>query len=300
MIIVAGPTAVGKSGLALRLAERLNGAILSADSRQVYRGFDIGTAKPTPAEQAKVPHYLIDICEPTETLTLADYQQQAQAILAKLHRTGGRMPLLVGGTGLYLRAISKGLIMPKVPPQPALRAQLTQLGQPQCHAFLQQVDPVAAQRIHVNDATRTLRALEVFYATGRPLSCQQGEAPPAYPILHIGLACDPAVLAQRIERRVYQMVEAGFVDEVQTLAARYGADLALLQTLGYAEMQQYLLGKISLPSAIALTAQHTRQFAKRQRTWFRKVPEMEWFAADSPDLLEQVLARVSEFIEFSL
>ena len=297
LIIVAGPTAVGKSGLALRLAERLGGVIVSADSRQVYREFDIGTAKPTLAVRARVPHYLIDICDPTETLTVADYQQRAQALIHQLHQSKEQVPLLVGGTGLYIDAIAKGLIIPRVPPQPALRAQLTHLGQPQCHAFLQQVDPTAAQRIHVNDAVRTLRALEVYYATGRPLSTQQGESPPDYPILHIGLTCDPAILSERIEQRVHKMVEMGLVDEVQGLADRYGADLPLLQTLGYAEMRKYLAGELSLDGAISLTARHTCQFAKRQRTWFRKVPRMEWFSADSPGLLDQIMTRIAMFID---
>lgn len=291
---------MGKSGLALALAERLSGVIISADSRQVYRGFDIGTAKPTVAEQARILHYLIDLCEPTETLTVADYQQQAQALIQQLHQSGDRVPLLVGGTGLYISAIANGLIIPHVAPQPQLRGQLTQIGQPQCYAFLQQLDPDAAQRIHANDQVRTLRALEVYYATGRPLSSQQGESPPDYPILYIGLSCEPAVLAQRIERRVYQMIEAGLVEEVKTLIARYGPDLPLLRTLGYAEIQQYLFGQIPLPAAIELIAQHTRQFAKRQRTWFRKVPTIEWFAADNPNLLTQVTSRVEEFIRSSL
>ncbi len=300
LIIVAGPTAVGKSGLAMQVAERLGGAVISADSRQVYRRFDIGTAKPSPEEQARVPHYLIDICEPTETLTVADYQQRAQAVIGQLHQSGERVPLLVGGTGLYIRAIANGLIIPRVPPQLQLRSQLTQLGQPQCHAFLQQVDPTAAQRIHVNDAVRTLRALEVYYATGRPLSNQQGESPPGYPILQLGLTCDPSTLANRIEQRVHQMIEMGFVDEVKALLDCYGPDLPLLQTLGYAEMLQHLAGEISLTGAIALIAQHTRQFAKRQRTWFRQVSQMEWFRADDPTLCDQVIVRIDAFLDASI
>ncbi|MEO0540219.1 MAG: tRNA (adenosine(37)-N6)-dimethylallyltransferase MiaA [Cyanobacteria bacterium P01_A01_bin.105] len=282
--------------MALQLAKRFGGAIVSADSRQVYRGFDIGTAKPTVAEQAQVPHYLIDICEPTETLTVADYQHRAQTVIQQLQQSSVTVPLLVGGTGLYLSAIAKGLMIPRVAPQLQLRAQLTHLGQPQCHAFLQQVDPVAAQRIHPNDASRTLRALEVYYATGQPLTDQQGESPPPYPMLQLGLAGDPAWLAVRIEHRVHQMVEMGLLDEVQALAARYGPDLPLLKTLGYAEMQQHLAGELTLASAIALTVQHTRQFAKRQRTWFRKVSNMEWFAAETPQLLNQVTDRIEAFL----
>jgi tRNA dimethylallyltransferase len=297
LVVIAGPTAVGKSGLALALAERLEAPILSADSRQVYRGFDIGTAKPTEAERQRAPHYLLDLCEPTETLTVADYQQQAQDLIAQLHQQGQRLPLLVGGTGLYIDAIAKGLKIPRVAPQPALRSQLASLGQPQCYAFLQQLDPQAAQQIHANDTVRTLRALEVYYVTGKPISVQRGEDPPAYPILYLGLDCLPSSdLDRRIQQRTRQMVEQGLIEEVQQLVSQYGADLPLLKTLGYAEIQQYLTAQISLEDAILLIAQHTRQFAKRQRTWFRKHPQIEWFNASAPTLLEDVWKRVQEFI----
>lgn len=297
LIIVAGPTAVGKSGLALTLLDRLAGVILSADSRQVYREFDIGTAKPSGLDQQRAPHRLIDICDPIETMTVADYQQRAQDILTNTQTIERKIPFLVGGTGLYINAIAKGLMIPKVAPHQELRSQLTELGQPQCYAFLQQIDPLAAQRIHANDAVRTLRALEVYYVTGRPISVQQGENPPDYPILYIGLDCDPAdALTERIERRTHQMIEMGLVAEVERLVAKYGADLPLLKTLGYAEIQQYLTGDISLDRAIALTVQHTRQFAKRQRTWFRKDKSIVWFNACSPNLVDEVWESVEDFI----
>lgn len=298
---MCGPTASGKSGLAIALAQRLHSPILSADSRQVYRHFDIGTAKPTPAEQQQVPHYLIDLCEPTETLTVADFQDQAQALIQRFHRQG-TVPLLVGGTGLYIKSVVRGMRMPRVPPQPDLRSQLTQLGQPDCYTLLRSVDPVTCDKIHPNDSVRTLRALEVFYATGLPISTQQGEYPPKYPILQIGLDClaasdpndDP--LTERIRRRTHQMVAQGFVAEVQGLCARYGEDLPLLNTLGYQELRQYLAGDSSLEVAIAQTILHTRQFAKRQRTWFRANPQIEWFDTNHPDLLEQVWQRVQMFL----
>ncbi|MBT9312065.1 tRNA (adenosine(37)-N6)-dimethylallyltransferase MiaA [Leptothoe kymatousa TAU-MAC 1615] len=286
-MIVVGPTASGKSGLALQLAQRLNGVILGADSRQVYKEFDIGTAKPSKADQDLVPHYLIDICKPTATLTVADYQGEAQRLICDIHRGQGQMPFLVGGTGLYVNAIAKGLIIPKVAPQETLRQQLGTLGQPQCYAFLQQVDPAATQRIHPNDAVRTLRALEVYYATGQPISDQQGENPPNYSMVYIGLDCGED-LRQRIERRTHQMIDAGFVDEVERLINRYGGDLSLLNTLGYAEIKQYLAGDITLAEAIMLTVRHTQQFAKRQRTWFRKERAIEWFDSNDPELIGKV------------
>ena len=296
-MILAGPTASGKSGLGMALARTRQIAILSADSRQVYREFDIGTAKPAIAERQAVPHYFVDICEPTETLTVADYQRQAQATIAELHAAGERLPILIGGTGLYINAVYKGLKIPKVAPQSQLRSQLTNLGQPYCYALLQQVDPAATERIHPNDQVRTLRALEVFYVTGQSISSQQGEDPPSYPILYIGLKCEPEALRSRIEKRTHQMVEAGFVQEVAGLVERYGDDLPLLRTLGYAEMRQHLAGEICLDEAIALTVQHTCQFAKRQRTWFQKEPNIEWFAANDPNLVEKVESRVSSFLQ---
>jgi tRNA dimethylallyltransferase len=295
LIIVAGPTASGKSGLAMAIAQQIPSVIVSADSRQLYREFDIGTAKPSWADRQAVPHRLVDICEPTETLTVADYQQQAQAVIAQIHQTGEQSPLLVGGTGLYLNAVARGLKIPQVPPNLALRSQLTQLGQSHCYALLKQVDPQASQRIHPNDQLRSLRALEVFYVTGRTISSQQGEQPPSYPVLYIGLACQAEVLRDRIESRTRQMIEAGFAEEVAQLIEKYGPNLPLLKTLGYAEMQQHLAKEVSLAGAIELIVQHTCQFAKRQRTWFRKEPRIEWFPATDSSLVTRVTERIERF-----
>ena len=292
VIVICGATASGKSGLALEIAQRLDSIIISADSRQIYREFDIGTAKPSLAEQKLVPHYQIDICEPTATLTLAEYQQQTQALITEYQKVN---PLLVGGTGLYLDSITKGLKIPRVSPQAKLRSQLSALGQTQIHGWLSQIDPIAAQKIHPNDQFRTLRALEVFYVTGVPISSQQGENPPNYPILQIGLDCDVAILDQRITHRTHQMIEWGLVKEVEYLWDKYGQDLPLLNTLGYAEIKQYLAGELTLEKAISETITHTRQFAKRQRTWFRKNQNINWFDNSSPDLVEQVWCRIKDF-----
>ncbi len=286
LIVICGATATGKSGLACQLAQRLNAFIISADSRQVYRELDIGTAKPTPEQQALVPHYLIDICEPTETLTLAQYQEQAQSLIESASPSSP--PLLVGGTGLYIKSIVRGLKIPRVAPQPQLRSQLNFLGQSQCYMMLKQVDPVAASKIHPNDQVRTLRALEVFYVTGLSISEQQGENPPSYPIVQIGLDCEPEALQKRIEQRTEQMISRGLVEEVEKIVQKYGWNLPLLNTLGYAETRQYLQGKISLATAKHEIILHTRQFAKRQRTWFRAYPEIQWFDGTSSSLLDQV------------
>lgn len=296
LITICGATATGKSGVALALAGRLQSSILSADSRQVYREFDIGTAKPTAVDRTCVPHHFIDICDPTETMTLAEYQQQAQKLIAAVDFPVSPPLLLVGGTGLYIKSVVRGLKIPRVAPMPELRSQLAELGQSQCYAMLQQVDRSAAEKIHLNDPVRTLRALEVFYVTGRSISEQQGENPPNYPILQIGLDCDIDVLVDRIKQRTEQMLERGWIAEVEYLCKKYGCDLPLLNTLGYQEIKQYLAGDITLEEAKNLTVLHTRQFAKRQRTWFRAYPEIEWFDVSIPDLLERVWQRVQEFV----
>jgi tRNA dimethylallyltransferase len=298
LIVICGPTATGKSGLAIALAQKFSSVIISADSRQVYQEFDIGTAKPTPLDQQCVPHYLIDICQPTDTLTLAEYQRQGQVLIQTFANQSVDPLFLVGGTGLYLKSIVRGLKIPRVPPCPELRRQFKTLGQQHCYALLKQVDPASALKIHAHDQVRTLRALEVFYATGIPMSAQQGESPPAYPILQIGLDCQtPDGLTQRIQHRTRQMMEIGLVEEVEHLRQTYGSDLPLLNTLGYQEVMQALQGKISLAEAEALTVLHTRLFAKRQRTWFKADSTIEWFDSDRPDLIDQVAARIDRFLE---
>jgi tRNA dimethylallyltransferase len=294
LIVICGATATGKSGLAMILAQRLGSRILSADSRLVYREFDIGTAKPSKIEQAMVPHHLIDICEPTEIMTLADYQEQAQGLIEQ-YTTEAVPTLLVGGTGLYIKSVVRGMKIPKVAPNYELRSHLESIGQFQSYAMLQQVDPVASAKIHANDAVRTLRALEVYYITGTPISQQQGENPPSYPILQIGLDCDPQQLIQRITQRTKKMIQDGFVEEVNYLSQKYGRDLPLLNTLGYQEIKQYLAGEISLEVAEELIILHTRQFAKRQRTWFRAIPDIEWFDVTSLNLVNDIWQHLETF-----
>ncbi len=291
LIVICGATATGKSGLAMILAQRLGSRILSADSRLVYREFDIGTAKPSKTEQALVPHHLIDICEPTEIMTLADYQEQAQGLIEQAEK----QTLLVGGTGLYIKSIVRGMKIPKVAPNYELRSHLESIGQMQAYQMLQQVDAIAAEKIHSHDSVRTLRALEVYYITGIPISQQQGENPPSYPIIQIGLDCDPQHLIQRIAQRTKKMIQDGFVEEVNYLSQKYGKDLPLLNTLGYQEIKQYLAGEISLEVAEELITLHTRQFAKRQRTWFRAIPEIQWFDITSDNLVDDIWQHLETF-----
>jgi tRNA dimethylallyltransferase len=288
LIVICGATATGKSGLAFELAKRLNTVIISADSRQIYREFNIGTAKPSLTEQNLVKHYLIDICDPCQDFTVAEYQDQSQNLINNFD-----FPLLVGGTGLYIKSITKGLKIPRVSPQPELRLQLESLGQKQLYQMLQQVDYLAANKIHYNDQVRTLRALEVFYTTGKPISDQQGENPPNYPILQIGLDWDPQDLEMRIRQRTEIMLEMGLVREVEGLINKYGLSLPLLNTLGYGEIKQYLLNQISLEEAKKLIILHTRQFAKRQRTWFRAYSEINWFNGGDSNLLDRVFQLIT-------
>ncbi|MFT0788655.1 tRNA (adenosine(37)-N6)-dimethylallyltransferase MiaA [Synechococcus sp. H55.10] len=295
LVVIAGPTATGKSRQALLLAQRLGSPLLNADSRQVYREFDIGTAKPTPAERALWPHELIDFVDPRHTYTVAEFQQAARARIAAAHRQG-QTPILVGGTGLYIQSITAGLGIPAVPPQPQLRTQLETWPPEIRYAWLQQLDPVAARQIHSHDEVRTLRALEIIYTTGKPASCLRQAHPPHYPILILGLRCSMPRLEQRIARRTAEMMERGWIEEVKTLRERYGPDLPLLQTLGYAEIGAYLEGRIPEAELQPLIVRRTRQFAKRQMTWFRAMPGIQWLDCEAEDLPEQIWERVKAWM----
>ncbi|MCP9887013.1 tRNA (adenosine(37)-N6)-dimethylallyltransferase MiaA [Cyanobium sp. ATX 6A2] len=294
VIVLLGPTASGKTDLAIALARALDLAVLNVDSRQLYRGMDVGTAKPSAAQQAAARHGLLDLREPDQPINLQEFCALAEAAIAAelAHPRGGPpLALLAGGSGLYLKALTQGLRPPAVPPQPALRRQLEALGQPFCHQLLSSADPVAAARITPADAVRTQRALEVLYATGRPLSGQQGSAPPPWRVLELGL--DPPDLRQRIQRRTEALYAGGLVEETGALIGRYGVDLPLLDTIGYGEARRLLAGELERSAAVALTAQRTRQFAKRQRTWFRRQHRPLWLsAADTKGQLHQALPEI--------
>nr|WP_233133781.1 tRNA (adenosine(37)-N6)-dimethylallyltransferase MiaA [Synechococcus sp. BO 8801] len=290
VIALLGPTASGKTALAIELAEALDLAVLSVDSRQMYRHMDVGTAKPSAEQRARVRHELLDLSDPDRPLTLQEFTALATAAIEAEHRRRG-VALLVGGSGLYLKALLAGLRPPAVPPQPALRAQFAALGQPFCHQVLRQADPVAAGRIAAADAFRTSRALEVLYATGRPLSAQQGLSPPPWRVLELGL--DPADLPQRIRRRTAALFAGGLVEETAQLIERFGTDCPLLETIGYGEAARLLRGELEPDAAVALTERRTRQYAKRQRTWFRRQHRPLWLtdAAAAPASEADVLQR---------
>ena len=287
VIALLGPTASGKTSLSLEIAERLGVAVINVDSRQLYRGMDVGTAKPTPAQQARVHHHLLDLRDPDRPITLQEFQAAAVPCIEQELMANG-VAFLVGGSGLYLKALTNGLQPPAVAPQPQLRLQLQQLGQAICHPLLQQADPTAAAKIAPADAVRTQRALEVLYATGRPISSQASATPPPWRVLELGL--DPTNLVDRISQRTKALYQEGLVEETAVLADRYGRDLPLLQTIGYGEVLQLLQDSITRERAIDRTSQRTRQFAKRQRTWFRRQHNPHWLGGN--DLVTEAMTLI--------
>jgi len=282
LMVVCGPTAAGKTDLALDLARHWPLEVVSADSRQVYRLMDIGTAKPTPAERARVPHHLLDVVWPDESFDAARFSAMAADAIAGIYGRD-RLPVVVGGTGLYIRALTGGLVdLPR--PDPALRARLQQeaaeLGSAALHRRLAAVDPAAARQLHGNDLVRIIRALEVFDQTGRPLSTWQSEhgfRAGRYHLLKIGLAPERAELYRRIDARAAAMFAAGLVEETAALlAAGYTPQHKALQTIGYREATRLLAGECTRQEALADVQQATRRYAKRQLTWFRADPEIIW------------------------
>ncbi|MBF0255764.1 MAG: tRNA (adenosine(37)-N6)-dimethylallyltransferase MiaA [Gammaproteobacteria bacterium] len=293
-----GPTASGKTELALELAERCRGEIISVDSALVYRGMNIGTAKPDAASRARVAHHLIDIRDPAEAYSAADFRADALELIDQIQRRG-RLPLLVGGTMLYFRALEFGLApMPSAdaPLRQRLAVELSQLGAAALHRRLAGVDPAAAARIHPNDPQRLLRALEVFELTGRPLSEIQEQTAAPLPFRPLRLVQAPfsrEVLRQRIQQRFLQMLEQGFEAEVRALWGRgdLHAEMPSMRAVGYRQMLMYLRGEIDRPRLIELAVTATRQLAKRQLTWLRSYHELNWLDPDDP--LGQALALLS-------
>lgn len=281
LVAIVGPTAVGKTALALRLAQAFDAEIVGADSRQIYRYIDIGTAKPTAKQRRLVPHHLLNVADPDEDFSLALYQQMAYHAIEDIHRRG-RTAFLVGGSGLYVRAVVEGFAIPEVAPHPELRrsleGQAAREGAMALHRQLQRVDPAAADRIDPRNVRRVVRALEVWHATGTPVSVLQTKEPP-YETLMVGLTTAREDLYRRIDERVDRMIEEGLIDEVQGLIDRgYSLDLPSLSGLGYREIGEYLDGSAELATVVQHIKHESHRFARHQYAWFRPGDEsIRWF-----------------------
>ncbi|NLZ38723.1 MAG: tRNA (adenosine(37)-N6)-dimethylallyltransferase MiaA [Firmicutes bacterium] len=287
LIVIAGPTAVGKSAVALALAQKIDAEIISADSVQVYKGLDIGSAKPTAAERRQIPHHLLDIKDPGENYTVADFQKDAMAAIDNI-TTRGKIPILVGGTGLYIRAVVWGFAFSESGVNHALRQKLRAIAKREGSQALYQrllaVDPQAAKKIHPNDLRRIIRALEVYKQSKKPISEQVLQTPqrPVYQAKQFILTMERELLYKRIEKRVDKMIADGFVLEVQRLLAKgVPPNAKAMQSLGYKQIVSYLLGQLPLAEAIEQIKRETRRFAKRQLTWFRREKEATWIRMDN-------------------
>lgn len=296
LLILVGPTAVGKTDLAIQIAQAFDAEIISADSRQIYREMDIGTAKPSPLQQSQAPHHLIDVANPDDIYNVTDFQRQAAALIEAIHARG-RLAMLVGGTGQYVTALQEGWTFPGVPANPTLRAELEAYAE--AHGWqgllarLEQVDPVTAAKIDGRNIRRVIRALEVSLESEQVFSELQQKSPPQYHIKSFGLTFeDRATLYARADTRIDQMIAAGFIEEVEALLNKgYAWNLPSMSALGYLQIGLYLRGEMSLEDAIIELRRATRTFIRRQYTWFRKYnKEASWLENDeqaAQDMLTQ-------------
>jgi tRNA dimethylallyltransferase len=283
LVVVLGPTASGKTALSLALAEKFNGEIVSCDSVAVYREFEIGTAKPSAEERAQVPHHCIDIVSPERDYSAGDYQRDARAAIAEI-TARGRLPIVTGGTGLYLRALLEGLFegpRRSEPLRARLRRSAARHGAGWLSKVLARLDRAAAERIHPNDTPKLIRAIEVSLEARRPITeaWQQGAEPlTGYRVLRIGLAPERKTLYARIDARAAAMFERGLVEETRRLIAKYGSERKIFDALGYRQAKQLLAGELTEAQAIEAAQRGHRNYAKRQLTWFRREPEVQWLA----------------------
>jgi len=295
-----GPTAVGKTAVAVELAERLGGVIISADSRSFYRGMEIGTAKPTPQERARVPHHLIDVTTPDRPWSLAQFKRAAMEAIAASHQAG-KLPILVGGTGQYIRAVVEGWDLPEVAPDVSLRQELEEQALTQgagtLHARLSRLDPAAAARIDPRNIRRVVRALEIALTTTAPNSGEHTRSGSPYRLLQIGLTRPRLELYARIDARIRAMFEAGLVDEVKALVARgYGWELPAMSAIGYRQVGAHLRGEITLEEAERQMRRATRRLVRQQANWFKSGdPGIRWFQA-GPGVVEAIESNIRTWI----
>jgi tRNA dimethylallyltransferase len=301
LIAIVGPTGSGKTALALVLAQHFGGEIVNCDSVALYRGFEIGTARPSFEGRARVPHHLLDIIEPTAVFTAGDYAQAGRRVVAEI-AARERLPIVVGGTGFYLRALLEGLFAgPKR--SEGLRARLREIvareGSLHLHRILARLDAAAAARIHANDEPKLIRAIEVCLAARQKMTelWQHGRDPlTGFDVLRIGLDPERTALYERINQRARRMFDSGLVEETERLVARYGASAPLMQSLGYKQALQLLRGEVDRESAIAAVQRAHRNYAKRQMTWFRREPDVHWLRGfgDDPQIQSRAIAVVEE------
>jgi len=307
LLVIVGPTAVGKSAVGMELARKLGGEIVSADSMQVYRGMDIGTAKPSQAERAEIPHHLIDVADPDEIFCVARYQEMAREAIRDI-AARGRLPIMVGGTGLYVDAVVRGFLFPDEGRNSDIRRRLEGeaevTGSPALHVRLAEVDPVAAERIHPNDLRRIVRALEVYEVTGMAISELQRkhEGESEFDTVIYGLRMARQALNKRIDDRVDIMVEQGLIDEVRSLMEHgYDPRYTAVQAIGYKEFALYLAGEESLEEAIDTLKRETRKYAKRQMTWFRRNPNIRWIDVECgrgpEDIADEIAASIESWLK---
>lgn len=307
LIVVCGPTASGKTALSIGLAKAFSGEVVSADSMQIYRGMDIGTAKPTAAEMEGVPHHMLDVAEPGEDYSVSRYTREAAACVDDILRRG-KQPIICGGTGLYIEGLLRGTEY-----QPcgvdlglreALEEQWQQAGPAAMMARLAQVDPESAARLHINDKRRILRALEVYLATGETITAHNlrtQAAPPRYAAVQLGLCTEPrAILYGRIDRRVDQMLALGLEQEVRQLQQEGRLAGTAAQAIGYKEMLDYLAGRVPLEQAAELIRQKSRNYAKRQLTWFRRKEGIRWITYNRPEMAGAILQEATEYLRKTL
>ncbi len=299
LLVVLGPTASGKTALSIALAERFQGEIVNCDSVAMVREFDIGTAKPSAAERARVPHHLLDVVDPTETMTAGEYARRARQVLVEI-KSRGRLPIIVGGTGLYLRALLEGLFAGPERSEELrerLRERVAELGSNYLHRILRHLDHEASDKIHPNDTPKLIRAIEVCLESRKSGSrqkmtelWQQGrDSLQGFRILRIGLDPDRAALYERINQRARQMFESGLVEETERLVQKYGGSAGPLNSLGYKQAVQLLRGELTRDQALQAAQQAHRNYAKRQMTWFRREPEVTWLNGfgDDPEIRQR-------------
>lgn len=278
LLVIVGPTAVGKTELSLVLARKLHGEIISGDSMQVYRGMDIGTAKISEEERREIPHYMIDIKDPDEEFSVAEFQERSIKLITEINERG-KLPMIVGGTGLYIESVTHRFHFSNAYQDQEFRKKMSLVPKEELHRQLQEIDPKTAERLHPNDVKRVIRALEIYHLSGQKMSSfQEREKESPYRLCMIGLTMDREKLYERINRRVDLMIKQGLIEEVKRLLHKgYSPELVSMQGLGYKELVPYINNEIPLHEAVERIKKRTRHFAKRQLTWFRRMKEIAWF-----------------------